>query len=455
MASDSRYRKVFLLGTISVLHEHLTRALCDEVFSSVRDKERQRKWTLYALAKFWTEVTLRAPKSLSNALREDGQEEGGYPQVDATPEAFFEKSASLRPGFFAAIFQRFQEAAVSQARRVFASRFSALDSRFTEIWAIDGSRLAAVWHRLKKLWKVPNVILPGALLALYDIRRGILRHLHYTTNAAKSESVRALEAIADIPAGALIVADRLFAVMKIFAAVSERNAWILAKRNKTVRFRRKRLLSKGLHEGGRWKEYEVNVGGTTKKTPVQTWRYFRWNRGSTTYELVTNILDQRMLSAVEALELYHARWSIERMFYDLKEVLNLNCIYASNANAVAQQVYACAIVHTALRITQGHAASELGIEPEELSVPKFFPRVVSASIKYLHVTLTLQEVVELNPGKELLLPDVNKMSFAYVALEDILVEKRSPRRRKRPFSAERKRWNSYQSVPGLKKLPEN
>ena len=451
MATDSNDQSVFLLGTIRLLYAHLTEALCQEAFVEVRERERQREWSLYAMAKFWAQVVLRAPQSLTQALQECAQGTNGYPEVDASTVAFFEKAGALRPGFFAAIFQRFLVSILPHAKPVYAQEFAHLDDRFTEVWALDGSRLAAIWRRLKKLWRVPQVVLPGVMLAFYDLRRGIIRHLHYSMDAAKSESRRAVEAIQQVPRGALLVGDRLFAVMKIFAAVTQQGAWLLAKRNKTVKFRHKRKLSSGSHDGGRWTAYEVKVGGTSKHTPEQTWRYIKWTRGRTSYELVTNILDPQMLSAAEAIALYRERWAIERLFYDLKEVLNLNRIYASNPYTVAQQVYACALVHTAMRIAQGQVASDLDLAPERISVEKFFPRLAAASINYLHVMIALDKVVALNPEQELILPDIDKMDFASVPLDTLLVEKRNDRRRKKKFSPERRKWTSYKSVPGMKK----
>jgi hypothetical protein len=43
------------------------------------------------------------------------------------------------------------------------------------------------------------------------------------------------------------------------------------------------------------------------------------------------------LAADEALALYPFRWSVERMYFDLKTVLNLNRAYAANPNAVAME----------------------------------------------------------------------------------------------------------------------
>jgi Transposase DDE domain len=90
------------------------------------------------------------------------------------------------------------------------------------------------------------------------------------------------------------------------------------------------------------------------------------------------------LSAEEALDLYPYRWSVERIFFDLKEVLNLNCLYTANPNAVAMQVYAAAIVYNALRVAQSDGAAQVGWEPERLSPAKFFPKVATATYLYLH-----------------------------------------------------------------------
>ena len=111
-------------------------------------------------------------------------------------------------------------------------------------------------------------------------------------------------------------------------------------------------------------------------------RYIRWRHGGTRYELLTNVLAPARLAAAEALALYPYRWRIERMYFDLKEVLNLNRIYAANPNAVAMQVYAAGIVYNALRVAQEEVAAPRGL-PEEISPAKFFPKMVAACQTYV------------------------------------------------------------------------
>src|SRR4030065_636623 len=69
-------------------------------------------------------------------------------------------------------------------------------------------------------------------------------------------------------------------------------------------------------------------------------------------------------SAREVLALSPRRWSIERLFFDLKEVLNLHRVYAGNPNAVAMQVYAAGCVYNAMRVAQGEVAAAAGVPPQ-------------------------------------------------------------------------------------------
>jgi len=451
--SDSVEKEVMvdLSNTVNLLHEHLSESLCAEVFQDVRDREREREWTLYAMVRFWTDVVIRVPDTLTHALEKCTQGAPEWFEVHATPASFFQKSPALHPRFFATVHERFLDSILPEAKPVFASDLADLYARFPEVWITDGSKLAAIARRLKVLRNVRNVVLPGALLAFYDLRRGILRHLDYDPDAARAEIPCAIEEMTCVPAGTLLLADRLFAVPKFFEAVKGRHAWIVARRNRTVKLRPVRQLSSQSYQDGILEDTLVEVGGNNG-VPQQQWRHIRWTKGKTVHEVVTNVLDPTMLSAVEAIELYPRRWSVERMFYDLKEVLNLNCIHMGHPSAVAQQVYASALVHTAMRVAQGHIAAKHGLAPERISVPKLFPRLAAASATSVGVQLGIEIIVKLNPNVKLVLPDLHEMDFASVPLRTILVEKRTGRRRKRKFCKARRNWKSFGHLNGTKKL---
>jgi len=450
--SAASEHRIELLGTVEILHDHLTTSLCQTVFQRTRTTERERQWSLEALALFWTEVILRAPQSLTQALQEAAVGNGsGWPHVEASPEAFFQRCQTLNWRFFADLHEAFLMQVLPQAQPVYASPLHALRERFQEIWIVDGSRLAAVVKRLKLLWDVRARVLPGCLTAFYDLYRGIVRHLAFNADAAAAELPRASAALAHVPKGTLLLGDRLYGVGAFFAVLSERGMFGLCRRNGRQSWRWLRDLSKTSIAGGAAWDTLIEIKGK-KDIPPQTLRWLRWRKGRESWEMLTNVLDPTRLSIRDALGWYPWRWKVERLFFDLKEVLHLHRFYTSSPNGVAMQVYAAALVHTAFRVAQGHIAEVIGTQPEEIAPAKFFPRMAAASIGLIWSELAFIEIQQANPGIDLQKPDWHRCDFAWTTFERIRVEPRNGRRRKRRFCQSRKQWKSFTHIPGGKKL---
>lgn len=114
VASEQR---IELLGTVELLHDHLTTSLCQTVFQQTRTTERERQWSLEAFVSFWTAVILRAPPSLTQALQEAALGNGsGGPPVQASPEAFFQRCQTLHWPFFANLYEAFLSQVLPQAQ---------------------------------------------------------------------------------------------------------------------------------------------------------------------------------------------------------------------------------------------------------------------------------------------------------------------------------------------------
>jgi Transposase DDE domain len=298
---------------------------------------------------------------------------------------------------------------------------------------------------------VRSRVLPGCLTALYDLYRGITRHLVFHADAAAAELPRATAALDHVPKRTLLLGDRLYGVGTFFWALSERDLFGLCRRNGGQSWRWRAELSKTLIAGGI--AWETLVEGKGKKDiPTQTLRWLRGRKGRESLEMVTNCLEPKELSIRDALSLYPWRWKVERLFFDLKEVLNLHRFYTSSPNGVAMQVYAAALVHTALRGAQGHMAQAIGTQPEEISPAKFLPRMATASIGLTWSELAVIEIQQANPGVNLKKPDWRRCECAWTTFKQIQVESRNGRRRKRRFCQSRKQWKSFIHIPGGKKL---
>ncbi len=445
-------REVNLLKAVQILDKMITSSLCETVFQRVRTDERQRVWSLYALTQFWNTVILNAPKSLRQALEEAAEGESKspeWPEVKTTPEAFFQRSQDLSWRFFSKLYEAFGERIQKAAPRCFAEELGAIGSRFPEIRILDASNLDAIRHRLKILRNQTEAILPGRIMAGYDLFRGYAPILHFSENAFESEIKQLEEILPLIPKGALVVADRLYGVTKSFSLLSQEGIYGLFRRHASLSLRKIKLLSRKRLAGGVLEDWLVEAGqGRRVKEQTLRWIIFR-NKKQGDYELLTSVLDPLRLSPKEAMELYSYRWDVERLFYDLKEVLNLHRFYGGNVNAVGIQVYAAAMVHTAMRVAQARIARQTGIAPEKISTEKFFPRMVAALIRWEGMRAGAQVIQDLNPRIKLKQPDWSHIKVGRVRLHQILVEPRKDTPRHDTREGPNKKKRSYKSLHNI------
>jgi len=200
---------------------------------------------------------------------------------------------------------------------------------------VDGSRLDAIGHRLKLLRDDPAQILPGCLTVFYDLFRGITRQVLCSPHAAAPELPRAQAALRWIAPGALLVGDRLYGSVQFFHRLAQRGLAGLVRRSGRLTVRTLQRLSHQAGDRGALDDTLVEVGSGQGQAPVRL-RLIRSRGSRHRLELLTNVLEPSRLSAEEALALYRLRWSVERLFLDLKETLNLHCLYASHPNLVAK-----------------------------------------------------------------------------------------------------------------------
>ena len=445
---SDRHIDVHLVPAVEILHAHVTEALCAEVFGEVRTTERERKWTLFALSRFWLLVVLEAPRSLSNLLQVmRGRERVGFlPQVSASAESFFMKCRDLSHVFMAEVHRRFIERVLPVAPRCFAGEVAHLQKKFTDILVIDGSRLDKVRHRLKILWEEKAAVLPGCILAVYDLFRGITRQVWFDADAAASEFQRATVAVQCLEKGTLVLADRLYASsVELFNLLDGCGSFGVFRRNKALSVAQVRLLESKRTKAGLLEDWLVEAGTGQAKRSL---RLIRLTTGKDVYEALTNVLDPRRLTAQDVVDLYPLRWTVERLFFDLKVVLNLERFYTANPNAVAMQVFAAAMVHAAFRVAQADVSKQVKLAPEELSPHKLFPLLALTSIKLIEAEFIFDETCKANPGVKLKKPSLRDLPGTIVSLKYIRVQRRRGLRNKRGYDVRRRKWKSFNNING-------
>jgi len=442
--------RVDLLKMTRLLLAHLTPALCEGVFEQHRTTERTRKWTFYAVNLFWAAMIVRHPPSLHHGVDETRKGRGRdklWPRVMATPRAFFLKARGLRPHLFHATYEAFTRSILPKARPAYASWLGRVRTQFPEVLIVDGSRLDAVCHRLKLLRHDPAQILPGCLTVFYDLFRGITRHVLFFPNAAAPELPRAQALLKGLARGTLLLGDRLYASLQYFHHLERLTLSGLFRRNGRLTLKRLKRLSTRQDAGSCLEDGLVQAGCGVGQ-PTLTLRLIRYRSRGRRLDLLTNVLDPRRLSAEDAVALYRLRWSVERMFLDLKETLDLHCLYASHPNLVAQQVYAAALVHTAFRIAQAGIAKQVRVLPEQLSPAKLFPKLAQAANDHCVAQVYALKTRSLNPGVVVKFPGWHVIPSSYTILGAIVVRQRTGPRRRRRFCTSRTRWKSFRHVKG-------
>lgn len=332
---------------------------------------------------------------------------------------------------------------------------------FPEIYAVDGSRLEKVGRLLKVARNTSKAIIPGSMEGVYDMRRGCLRELWFDPDGARSEMAMFDEVLESIAPGSLLVNDRYYPKPVIWTKLGERGISMVCRYNATVGKRKVETLRRVRNKSLKLDDWLVEMGGSQPGQKPVLLRWIRCRSSDGDLTLVTNVLDPKLLSAEQLVELYAERWTVERMYLHLKEVLALNDLFNASPAAVGQQVYATAILYNALRLSQAKIAKKLKILPEMLSPDKLFPRVMEKVIQMTFYALgaenQTEKIIEANPGRRLKLPEVrvpNHPMFR-ISLEGVLVQERAGKRRKRRFCKGRRKWTTYKKIPGAKRYLRN
>lgn len=430
-----------LTGAIDRIHAVLSSSVCEAVFRKLRSKERARKWTLEAMMTFWVAVVTRAPSSLRAALDEFyGQKDGAELRFGTSRSSFFERAQTLSWVFFRELFERFVAAVVPESPESFERELRAKLVHYARVWVVDGSSLARVAHLLKVTRRVKQVLIPGSVLVCYDLFRGIPRVLEFHEKLLGGEAARLRELLDRVPAGTLLVADRGYSSVRLLAEIAGRGLSCVVRLKVNHAMRLAAELERFLDEGCEVVDRIVTLGQGGPRSPQLRVRLIEKRmKGGKILRLATTELDPQKLPALVALSLYRRRWTVERLFYDLKEVLNLRRFYAANTNAVGMQLYATATVYVALRVAQAKIAREHDRRPEDLSTAKLFPRLATAHLDLVTKHDCFEDVQELNPQAKLVMPDWAKSTKCIVPLAWILVETRRGPRRPPGFSKARTR----------------
>ncbi len=253
------------------------------------------------------------------------------------------------------------------ALQAYHQRYTPLASFATEVVALDEMYLDQVSRRLPILrhFKKGEVqLLPGKLVALFDVRLQQWRAIDSIAQARENGMKHAHSMLASVQRGSLVLADLGYFSFRWFDELTELGySWISrVKENTTV------VVLHTYYEAGETFDRLIWLGAWDAKAKYAV-RQVQFRQGGMLRQYFTNVCNPTVLPLPEIARLYARRWDIELAFLTLKRELGLHLIWSSKSVVVLAQVWACLIIAQVLQAIRMEVALRAQVDAFEVSLP--------------------------------------------------------------------------------------
>jgi hypothetical protein len=240
-----------------------------------------------------------------------------------------------------------------------------------EVVALDEMHLDQVSRRLPMLRhfkKGDMQLLPGKLVALFDVRLQQWRAIDYMANAQENGMKQAYRLLAKVKSGTtLVLADLGYFSFRWFDELTDLGySWISrVKVNTSV------VVLHTYYEAGETFDRLVWLGAWNIKGKYAV-RQVQFRQGGELRQYFTNVCNPTVLPLAEIARLYARRWDIELAFLTLKRELGLHLIWSSKSVVVLAQVWACLIIAQLMQALRMEVALRAEVDPFDVSLPLLF-----------------------------------------------------------------------------------
>lgn len=236
--------------------------------------------------------------------------------------------------------------------------------RDLEALIVDGKAIKRVAKRLKPLRGRKGGVLGGKALVALELRSGVVvamaTHADGETNEAKLVPALLPQVREQVAGSRLWVADRQFCDLTQPAAFAQGGGQFL------VRYHPKTpLCPEAAHPAQRGVDGQGRIWGQDwgwlGSEHAQQRRFVRrltlYRPGEETIVLLTDLLDALLFPATELLDLYLARWSIERVFQQITEVFHLQTLIGTTPQGTVFQFAFCVLLYNMVQVVRAYVAT--------------------------------------------------------------------------------------------------
>ena len=256
-----------------------------------------------------------------------------FDRFDVSDDAVYKRLKTAASDTFQKLFEQITEllqGMLKQPETAVLAPFAA------GVFALDGMTLDGVKKCLPTLRGIKDTVLPGKVLAMFDVRAQLWRRLEYREHPQENDKHSARAMLPGLPLGSLILADMGFFSFEWFDDLTQMgHFWLSRMRSKTTYTVEHVFLSQnGVRDVIIW------LGQYRADRAKHAVRLVEFRINGKQYAYITNVLDPRQLSVADIARLYARRWDIEMMFNLVKTHLKLHMIWSAHQNVVIHQVFA-------------------------------------------------------------------------------------------------------------------
>jgi hypothetical protein len=298
---------------------------------------------------------------------------GGWwkqPSYDIEDQAVYKRLEQEGCKPLAEVFERASQLLaqwLQSALQVYHQRHAPLAAFASEVVALDEMHLDQVSRRLPILRHFKRgdaQLLPGKLVALFDVRLQQWRTIDYIAQAKQNGMQEARALLGSVKQGALLLADLGYFCFRWFDELTDLGySWISrVKENTSV------VVLHTYYEAGETFDRLVWLGAWNIKGKYAV-RQVQFRQGGELRQYFTNVCDPTVLPLAEIARLYARRWDIELAFLTLKRELGLHLIWSSKSVVVLAQVWACLIIAQVLQAIRMEVALRAEVDAFDVSLP--------------------------------------------------------------------------------------
>jgi hypothetical protein len=262
---------------------------------------------------------------------------------------------SLFAGLWATLAPTVQARAAARTRPL-PPVIARVQRHYPRLWALDGSTLAELFKQVGLLRPEPGTVLGGTLEAVLDLATKLPVHLWLERDPVGND-LRFLDRVKGVlPPQTLLVMAAAYWAFPCFDWLTEAGCGFVI-RARTVRAEE---VVRVLHESASVRDRIVRVGLYRSNPCAHLVRVVEVTIGTTWRPSLTNVLDPRVLSVADVVDLYGRRWKIEQAFLVTKRLLGLSYLWSGTDNGIALQVWASWLLDAVLVDRSDAIAEELG-----------------------------------------------------------------------------------------------